>query len=183
MCIVFTTISVDQTTTVPFPAATPKYTPVPNVYTRSRTHTNSCPAMPLETELLLRGWSVRRGPTTDYSPSHVLMLKKFHGDSSYESKALRIYVTTFSPVVCFLLGDSPASEFYMPTFRKTLFHLHRQVSACAECSETSEYRIQPPGNHPKESIQHSGHGESLKSRMHSVLLEKLTVGLFIPHIL
>jgi len=26
-------------------------------------------------------------------------------------------------VVCFLLGDSPASEMYMPTFRNTLFHL------------------------------------------------------------
>ena len=30
-------------------------------------------------------------------------------------------------VVCFLLGNSPASEFYMPTFRSTIFHLHRQV--------------------------------------------------------
>ena len=30
-------------------------------------------------------------------------------------------------VVCFLLGDSPASEFYIPTFRNILFHLHRQV--------------------------------------------------------
>ena len=30
-------------------------------------------------------------------------------------------------VVCFLLGNSPASEFYMPTFRNTLFHLHKQV--------------------------------------------------------
>jgi len=29
-------------------------------------------------------------------------------------------------VVCFLLGDSPASEIYMQTFRNTLFHLHRQ---------------------------------------------------------
>ena len=29
--------------------------------------------------------------------------------------------------VCFLLGNSPASEFYMPTFRSTLFHLHRRV--------------------------------------------------------
>ena len=27
----------------------------------------------------------------------------------------------------FLLGNSPASEFYMPTFRNNLFHLHRQV--------------------------------------------------------
>jgi hypothetical protein len=32
-----------------------------------------------------------------------------------------------SNVVCFLLGNSPASEFYMPTFRNTLFHLHRQI--------------------------------------------------------
>jgi hypothetical protein len=30
-------------------------------------------------------------------------------------------------VVCFLLGNSPASEFYMLTFRNTLFRLHRQV--------------------------------------------------------
>jgi hypothetical protein len=32
--------------------------------------------------------------------------------------------------VCFLLGNSPASEIYMPTFRNTLFHLHRQVGVC-----------------------------------------------------
>jgi hypothetical protein len=30
-------------------------------------------------------------------------------------------------VVCFLLGNSPASEFYMSTFRNTLFYLRRQV--------------------------------------------------------
>ena len=29
--------------------------------------------------------------------------------------------------VCFLLGNPPASELYMPTFRNTLFPLHRQV--------------------------------------------------------
>ena len=61
-------------------------------------------------------------------------------------------------VVCSLLGDSLASEFYMPKFRNILFHLHRQVGACrtemeqTECSETSAYKIQTPGNHPKESI-------------------------------
>jgi hypothetical protein len=27
--------------------------------------------------------------------------------------------------VVFLFGDSPASEFYVPMFRNTLFHLHR----------------------------------------------------------
>jgi len=31
-----------------------------------------------------------------------------------------------------------------------------------ECSETSAYKIQPPGKYPEESIQHSEHGESLK---------------------
>jgi hypothetical protein len=33
-----------------------------------------------------------------------------------------------------------------------------------ECSETSAYKIQTPGNYPEENIQHSQHGESLKSR-------------------
>jgi len=32
------------------------------------------------------------------------------------------------------------------------------------CSEMSAYKIQTPGNYPEESIQHSEHGESLKSR-------------------
>jgi hypothetical protein len=33
----------------------------------------------------------------------------------------------------------------------------------AECSETLECKLQTPVNHPEESIQHSQHGESLKS--------------------
>ena len=33
-----------------------------------------------------------------------------------------------------------------------------------ECSETSAYIIQTPGNYPKEIIQHSEQGEILKSR-------------------
>jgi hypothetical protein len=32
-----------------------------------------------------------------------------------------------SRVICFLLSNSPASEFYMPTFLNTLFHFHRQI--------------------------------------------------------
>jgi len=32
-----------------------------------------------------------------------------------------------------------------------------------QCSETSAYKIQMPGNYPVESIQHSEHGESLNS--------------------
>jgi hypothetical protein len=35
----------------------------------------------------------------------------------------------------------------------------------SESSETSEYKIQAAGNYPEEGIQHSEHGESLKSRI------------------
>jgi len=61
-------------------------------------------------------------------------------------------------VVCFLLGNSPASAFYKPTFRNTLFHLHKQVGTKmeqTECSETLAYKIQTPGNYPEESTQPS----------------------------
>ena len=34
-----------------------------------------------------------------------------------------------------------------------------------ECSETSAYKIQTPGNYPEENIQHTEQGESLKSRI------------------
>ena len=34
-----------------------------------------------------------------------------------------------------------------------------------ESSETSTYKLQTPGNYPKESIQHTQNGESLKSRI------------------
>ena len=58
-------------------------------------------------------------------------------------------------VIFFLLGDSLASEFYVQTFRNTMFHLHRwcKREGLTQCSETSAYNIQTPGNHPKERIQ------------------------------
>jgi len=34
-----------------------------------------------------------------------------------------------------------------------------------QCSEMSEYKIQTQGNFQNEIIEHSEHGESLKSRM------------------
>ena len=52
-------------------------------------------------------------------------------------------VFKYQIVVCFLLGDSPASDLYM--------HIRAYIN-------------QTPGNHPKENKQHSEHGESLKSR-------------------
>jgi hypothetical protein len=39
----------------------------------------------------------------------------------------------------------------------------------AVCSETSAHKIQTPGSHPKERIQHREDGENLKSRMFCVL--------------
>jgi len=34
-----------------------------------------------------------------------------------------------------------------------------------ECSETSAYKIQTPGNYPEENIQHTEQSKSLKSRI------------------
>ena len=60
-------------------------------------------------------------------------------------------------VVCFLLGNSPVSECYMPTFWNTLsvpFYTYLPMKMeQTECSETSAYKIQTPGNYPEESIQ------------------------------
>ena len=39
-----------------------------------------------------------------------------------------------------------------------------------ECSETSAYKIQTPENYPEESIKHSEHGQSLKSRIRIINL-------------
>jgi len=59
-------------------------------------------------------------------------------------------------VVCFLLGNPPASEFYMPAFQNTLFHLHTyppMKMEQTECSETPVYKIQMLEDYPEESIQ------------------------------
>jgi hypothetical protein len=51
-----------------------------------------------------------------------------------------------------------------------LFHLHMRIDTYppmkmeqTECSETLTYKIQTTRNYPEESIQHSEHGESLRS--------------------
>ena len=47
-----------------------------------------------------------------------------------EVQVIVILISNFRRVlnaVCFLLGNSPASEFYMPTFRNTVFHLYRWI--------------------------------------------------------
>jgi hypothetical protein len=53
-----------------------------------------------------------------------------------------------------------------------------------ECPETSVYKLQTPGNHPEENIQHTEHGESLKSKSLKLFLSFNIISLknntFIP---
>jgi len=66
-----------------------------------------------------------------------------------------------SNVLFSLVGDSRASEFYVPTFRNTLFQLHRWCKLPTTpmkveqtvFSETSTHKIRTPGNHPIERIK------------------------------
>jgi len=94
----------------------------------------------------------------------------------YERASMLRYPYIACRVVCSLLDNFAAPEFYMPTFRNTLFHLHKQVGmkyfipTCLwkwnrQCYETSAYKIQTPGNYPEDSIRHAEQGESLKSRI------------------
>jgi hypothetical protein len=48
---------------------------------------------------------------------------------------------------------NPSYSSYLPTYEDG-----------TECSETMAYKIQTSGKYPEESIQHSEHGKSLKSR-------------------
>jgi len=49
-----------------------------------------------------------------------------------------------------------------------------------ECSEMLAYKIQIPGNYPEESIQHSEHGKSLKSRIMRCVCGGLSFFLYVP---
>jgi hypothetical protein len=56
-----------------------------------------------------------------------------------------------------------------------------------ECSVMSAHKIQMMGNHPKERIQHSGHGESLKLRIFRYLtlytiIKNQCIALFITNV-
>jgi len=65
-----------------------------------------------------------------------------------------------------LFSSQTFSHINTPTFLNTviLYTYPPMKMEQTECSETSAYKIQTLGNYPEESIQHSEHGESLKSR-------------------
>ena len=63
-------------------------------------------------------------------------------------------------VVFFLLGNSPASELYVPKFRNTQSVPSSSVAFTrpmkmeqTQCSEKSAHKNQMPENYPKEGIQ------------------------------
>ena len=61
-----------------------------------------------------------------------------------------------------------------PTFLNLIHSSHNHLPMkMGECSETSAYKIQTPGNNPEESIQHLEHGESLKSKSIYYLIFKV----------
>ena len=69
----------------------------------------------------------RPGRLVNHSPLSNAKVKKEWVCTSVPHFLYAIFRDNFAFVVYFLLGNSPASEVYMPTFRNTLFHLHRQV--------------------------------------------------------
>jgi hypothetical protein len=73
-------------------------------------------------------------------------------------------------VVYCLLGSSPASEFYEQTFWNTVSVPSSPIKMePIQRSEMSAYKIQMPGNYPKENLLHPQHGQSLKTTMYTVL--------------
>jgi len=65
-------------------------------------------------------------------------------------------------VICALDDGWSYHPKYVKQFTVIIFLLAYEDGT--ECSETSAYKIQTPGNSPEENIQHTEHGESLKSR-------------------
>jgi hypothetical protein len=65
-----------------------------------------------------------------------------------------------------LFSSQTFSRMNTPTFLNlVILHAYQPMKMeQTECSETSAYKIQTPGNFPEESIQHLEHTESLKSR-------------------
>jgi hypothetical protein len=65
------------------------------------------------------------------------------------------------------LSRSAQAVFRDPTFSTPVtLHTYRPMKMeNTVCSETLAYKIQTPGNYPEESIKHSEHAESLKTRI------------------
>ena len=92
--------------------------------------------------------------------------------SNYSTYSLFQHFAVFCMLCAFFWVITRRLEFKCRRFGTIcLFHLHIYLPMKMEqieCSEKSAYKLQTPGNYPKESTQHTEHGERLKSRIHIV---------------
>ena len=120
------------------------------------------------------------------------------GEGEHSCKLVLFWISNFRCVLnvaFFILGDFPASEFYVLMFRNTLcqFHLHMSCGRPMKmeptgCSETSAHKIQTPENHPKERTQQIRFDLTLRDlfperkylHLHMQYLYKITWFLTIP---
>jgi hypothetical protein len=115
-------------------------------------------------------WRKRNWSLLDWSLLRYLLTVGKYGNSSNGRRKSR---NQFRDMVCFLLGNCPRHlNFICRRFGiLCLFYLYRLVGEeClnedeTECFERSAYKIQMPGNYPKENIRHTEHGEWLQSRI------------------
>ena len=88
-------------------------------------------------------------------------------------------------IVYFLLGISPASNCSWPTFRNpvsvpsskvgcTLYTQPLKMEVIQGSEMSANYNL-TPGKYPKENIQYSNHGESLKSRIRHLYGEDIAL--------
>jgi hypothetical protein len=100
-------------------------------------------------------------------PFHYLLCKRTHP-----------YPITLLPIGLGYFRAKP-SHVWIPQLFSNLVIIHLiAYEDGAECSETSAYKIQTPGNYPEENIQHRENGESLKSK----LITYLKFNLFIKFV-
>jgi len=115
------------------------------------------------------------------SPSH--LVSGWLGFFTWKEGSQGMKVTTYLhpvPKLTMIAAINQLSR--MPSWHaqgqlnKSIMHIPRNMTMLyatyppmkmeqTECSETLAYKIQTLGNYPLESIQHSVHGESLKSSM------------------
>ena len=84
------------------------------------------------------------------------------------SKAVAFYEITKGGYTIKQCSFSPLNVMLMQSSKTftPLLYLRPMKMEQTECSEMLAYKIQTPGNYPEESIQHTEHGESLKSRIY-----------------
>jgi hypothetical protein len=83
------------------------------------------------------------------------------------SKRTHPYPVTLLPIGLSYFKAKPSLIWIPQPFSNLVIIYVLAYEDGTECSETSAYKIQKPGNYPEENIQHTEHGESVKSRTFS----------------